>query len=260
MKTVIIEDEHLAARHLQQLLLRQPDVTVEAVLPSVSEAVQWLTANPAPDLIFADIQLSDGLSFEVFAATTVRSPIVFTTSFDEYALQSFALLSLDYLLKPIQAAGLARALDKYAYWRSQVSEQQQVQGAEDQLHKVQQLLAQFAPTQPRYRHRFLLPAGDELLPVASADVAYFYTKNEMVYLVRHDGRKFPIEYNLEQLEKMLDPAAFFRLNRQFLASVPSISKIYSYFVGKLKIELLPPRPEEVLVSRDRAVLLKRWLE
>lgn len=260
MKTVIIEDEHLAARHLQQLILRHPDVTVEAVLPSVSEAVQWLTANPAPDLIFADIQLSDGLSFEVFAATAVRSPIVFTTSFDEYALQSFALLSLDYLLKPIQTAGLARALDKYAYWRNQVTELQQAQGAEDQLHKVQQLLAQFAPDQPRYRHRFLLPAGDELLPVASADVAYFYTKNEIVYLVRHDGRKFPVEYNLEQLEKMLDPAAFFRLNRQVLASVQSIGKIYSYFVGKLKIELLPPRPEEVLVSRDRAVLLKRWLE
>lgn len=260
MKTIIIEDEYLAADHLQQLLRQHPAVEVVAVLTSVREAVHWLTSHPAPELIFADIQLSDGLSFEVFEAVAVRSPIVFTTSFNEYALQSFTLLSLDYLLKPIQARDVTRALDKHAYWRTQATPQQQVQEGEAQLAKVQQLLEQFTPTQPRYRQRFLVENGEQLLPVPVADIAYYFTQHEVVYLVRHDGRKFPLEHKLEALESLLDPAAFFRLNRQYLASPKAIDKIYPYFGSKLKIELLPPQREEVLVSRDRAPLLKRWLE
>ncbi|MDF7814103.1 LytTR family DNA-binding domain-containing protein [Hymenobacter sp. YC55] len=260
MKTIIIEDEDLAARHLQSLLRKHPTVEVEAVLPSVAEAVDWLLNNPAPELIFADIQLDDGLSFEVFDAVPVRSPIIFTTSFDEYALQSFALLSLDYLLKPIQATDIARALEKHTYWLSKATTQEKVQDSDAQLLKMQQLLEQLAPTQSRYRHRLLVTAGEELLPVAVDDIAYFYTLHDIVYLVRHDGRKFPLENKLEQLEKQLDPALFFRLNRQYLASLKAIGRIYSYFAGKLKIELLPPRQEEVLVSRDRVPLFKRWLQ
>ena len=230
------------------------------MLPSVAQAVQWLGNNATPELIFSDIQLEDGLSFEVFDAVTVNAPIIFTTSFNEYALQAFKLLSLDYLLKPIQAADVARALEKHAYWLAQATPQQQAQDGETQLLKVQQLLEQFAPTQPRYRQRFLVTAGEQLLPVAVEEVAYFYTLHEVVYLVRHDGRKFNLEHKLEKLESMLDPAMFFRLNRQYLASLKAIDKIYSYFAGKLKIELLPPRAEEILVSRDRAPQLKNWLE
>jgi two-component system LytT family response regulator len=125
---------------------------------------------------------------------------------------------------------------------------------------MQQLLEQLAPTQARCKHRLLLTVGEELLPVAVDEVAYFYTHHEIVYLVRHDGRKFHLENKLEQLEKQLDPALFFRLSRQYLSSLKAIGKIYSYFAGKLKIDLLPPRPEEVLVSRDRAPLFKRWLK
>jgi DNA-binding LytR/AlgR family response regulator len=260
MRTIIIEDEELAARHLQNLLRKHPNVGVEAVLPSVVEAVYWLQHNPVPELIFADIQLDDGLSFEIFDAVAVRCPIIFTTSFDEYALQSFALLSLDYLLKPIQAADIKRALEKHAYWLTQATTQEKVHDGDAQLLKVQQLLEQFAPTRPRYRHRLLVTVGEELLPVAIYEIAYFYTLHEMVYLVRHDGRRFTLENKLEQLEKQLDPALFFRLNRQYLSSLKAIGKIYSYFSGKLKIDLLPPRQEEVLVSRDRAALFKRWLE
>ena len=260
MRTVIIEDEPLAAQHLQHLLRKHPHVAVEAVLPSVAQAVEWLGRHPAPALLFADIQLEDGLSFEVFDAVAVNAPIIFTTSFDEYALQAFKLLSLDYLLKPIQAADVARALEKHAYWLAQATPQQQVQEDAAQLRKVQQLLEQFAPVRPRYRQRFLVTAGEQLLPVAVEEVAYFYTLHEVVYLVRHDGRKFHLEHRLEKLESLLDPALFFRLNRQYLVSLKSIDKIYSYFAGKLKLELLPARAEEVLVSRDRAPLLKRWLE
>jgi len=260
MKTIIIEDEHLAATHLQQLLRQHPAVEVVAVLPSVREATQWLTNHPAPELIFADIQLSDGLSFKVFEAVAVRSPIIFTTSFNEYALQSFTLLSLDYLLKPIQARDVARALDKHAYWRAQATPQEQVREGEARLAKVQQLLEQFTQPQSRYRQRFLVEHGEQLLPVPVADIAYCFTQHEVVYLVRHDGRKFPLDHKLETLESLLDPAAFFRLNRQYLASPQAIDKIYPYFGSKLKIELLPPQREEVLVSRERAPLLKRWLE
>jgi DNA-binding LytR/AlgR family response regulator len=229
------------------------------VVPSVAAGVEWLRSHPAPDLIFSDIQLEDGLSFEIFDAVPVRAPLIFTTSFNEYALKAFQLLSVDYLLKPIQAKDLARALEKHAYWLTQTPAPAQPDG-EAQLLKMQQLLAQFAPAQPSYRQRFLLTAGEQLLPVAVEEIAYFYTLNEVVYLVRHDGRKFPLEHNLEKLESLLDPAKFFRLNRQYLASLKAIDKIHSHFLGKLKLELLPPRPDEVLVSRDRAPLFKRWLE
>jgi two-component system LytT family response regulator len=259
MNTLLIEDEHLAATHLQNLLRKHPDVHVVAVVPSVAAGVEWLRSYPAPDLIFSDIQLEDGLSFEIFDAVPVRAPLIFTTSFNEYALKAFQLLSVDYLLKPIQAKDLARALEKHAYWLTQAPAPAQPDG-EAQLLKMQQLLAQFAPAQPSYRQRFLLTAGEQLLPVAVEEIAYFYTLNEVVYLVRHDGRKFPLEHNLEKLESLLDPAKFFRLNRQYLASLKAIDKIHSHFLGKLKLELLPSRSDEVLVSRDRAPLFKRWLE
>ncbi len=260
MNTLLIEDERLAVTHLQNLLRKHPAVRVVAVVPSVAAGVEWLRSHPAPDLIFSDIQLEDGLSFEIFDAVPVRAPLIFTTSFDEYALKAFQLLSLDYLLKPIQAKDLARALEKHAYWLAQAPAPQQQQAGEAQLLKMQQLLTQLAPTKPSYRQRFLLPAGEQLLPVAVAEIAYFYTLHEVVYLVRHDGRKFTLEHNLEKLESLLDPAKFFRLNRQYLASLQAIGQIHSHFAGKLKLALLPPRPDEVLVSRDRAPLFKRWLE
>jgi len=258
MTTLLIEDERLAASHLQNLLRKHPTVQVVAVVPSVAAGTEWLRSHPAPDLIFADIQLEDGLSFEIFDAVPVRAPLIFTTSFNEYALKAFQLLSVDYLLKPIQAKDLARALEKHAYWLPQGPAPQL--DSEAQLLKMQQLLAQFAPNLPSYRQRFLITAGEQLLPVAVEDIAYFYTLNEVVYLVRHDGRKFPLEHNLEKLESLLDPAKFFRLNRQYLASLKAIGNIYNHFSGKLKIELLPSRPDGVLVSRERTPLFKRWLE
>lgn len=258
MNALLIEDERLAATHLQNLLRKHPDVQVVAVVPSVAAGIEWLRQHPVPDLIFADIQLEDGLSFEIFEAVPVRAPLIFTTSFNEYALKAFQLLSVDYLLKPIQAKDLSRALGKHAYWLAQASAPPS--DSEAQLLKMQQLLAQFAPAIPSYRQRFLITAGEQLLPVAVEEIAYFYTLNEVVYLVRHDGRKFTLEHNLEKLEGLLDPAKFFRLNRQYLASLRAIGKIHSHFLGKLKLELLPARPDEVLVSRERTPLFKRWLE
>ncbi len=259
MKTLIIEDEILAAERLQDLLLQHSSVEIVTVLHSVSDARDWFNQHPAPDLIFADIQLTDGLSFEIFEAVPVASPIIFTTSFDEYALQAFSLHSLDYLLKPIKPADLVRALDKYDFWQTQ-SQSTQQQQSERQLLKMQQMLEQLAPNRPTYRQRFLVTTGEQLLPVSVAEVAYFYTAHELVYLVRQDGRKFTVDYNLERLETMLDPTQFFRLNRQYLSSMNAIAKINQYFAGKLKLDLQPDAKQEVLVSRERSPALKRWLE
>lgn len=259
MKALIVEDEPLAAERLQDLLLKHPSVAVLAVLNSVAETTDWLAQNPAPDLIFADIQLTDGLSFEIFDAVPVSSPIVFTTSYDEYALKAFSLHSLDYLLKPIKPADLARAVDKYDFWRSQ-SQSTQQQQSEVQLLKMQQMFEQLAPNRQTYRQRFLVTTGEQLLPIAVSEIAYFHTAHELVYLVREDGRKFSVDYNLERLETMLDPAQFFRLNRQYLSSMKAITRINSYFAGKLKLDLKPDTGQEVLVSRERSPALKRWLE
>ncbi|MCC3160471.1 LytTR family DNA-binding domain-containing protein [Hymenobacter sp. 15J16-1T3B] len=259
MRAVLIEDEAPAAQRLTQLLGQHPDVQVEVRLASVEEAVAWFASHPAPDLIFADIQLADGLSFEIFDAVAVRSPIVFTTSYDEYALQAFSLHSVDYLLKPINAGQLGRALGKYQFWQQQEpARQQQLSNA--QLLQMQQLLDALPLSPPRYRQRFLVSTGEQLLPVPVGEVAYFFTAHELVYLVRRDGRRFPVDYKLDQLEKLLDPAQFFRVNRQYLAAMPAVEKIYTYLGGKLKLELLPAAGEEVLVSRERAPALKRWLE
>lgn len=259
MRAVLIEDEAPAAQRLTQLLRQHPEVELQARLASVEEAVGWLGQHPAPDLIFADIQLSDGLSFEIFDAVPVRSPIVFTTSYDEYALQAFSLHSVDYLLKPINAQHLRRALDKYSFWQQQTPAQQQTL-SNTQLVQMQQLLDALPMSPPRYRQRFLVGAGEQLLPVPVQEVAYFYTAHEIVYLVRRDARRFAIDYKLDQLEKLLDPAQFFRVNRQYLVPMPSVARIYTYLGGKLKLELQPAAPDEVLVSRERAPALKRWLE
>ena len=261
MRALVIEDEPLAAQHLQSLLRRHPAVVVEAVLPSVAEALHWLGSHAAPDLIFADIQLQDGLSFEIFEALPVPCPLVFTTSFDEYALRAFQLLSLDYLLKPILAADLARALGKYPYLAGPDASGPAPAAQEGaQLHQMQQLLEHYAPTQARYRQRFLVTAGEQLLPVPVEEIAYFFTQHDVTYLVRYDARKFVLEHKLEKLESLLAPTQFFRLNRQYLVSLRAIAKIVTHFAGKLKIELNPPRAEEVLVSRERVTVLKRWLE
>jgi DNA-binding LytR/AlgR family response regulator len=259
MRAILIEDEAPAARRLTQLLAQHPGVEIETCLTSVEEAVAWFSTHPAPDLVFADIQLADGLSFEIFDTVAVRSPIIFTTSYDEYALQAFSLHSVDYLLKPISAAHLRRALGKYEAWHQQPPAQQQAL-SDAQLVQMQQLLDALPLSPPRYRQRFLVSTGEQLLPVPVAEVAYFFTAHEMVYLVRRDGRRFAIDYKLDQLEKLLDPTTFFRVNRQYLVPLPSVEKIHTYLGGKLLLELKPAASEEVLVSRERAPALKRWLE
>ena len=255
MKTLIIEDEYPAAERLEKLIHKvDTDIKIVAVLGSIEAAGKWLASNPPPDLIFSDIQLSDGLSFQIFEQFSVKTPIIFTTSYDEYAVKAFKVKSIDYLLKPIKLQELEAALAKFR-------EMQKAFSPTDYALKVESLLDNLQLTGPRkYKTRFLVKQHDQLVPVSQEEIAYFVTANEMVCLVRKDGKQFLVDYTLEELEKLLDPQYFFRLNRQFISAMPAIVKIHNYFNGKLKLELKPDTTDEVLVSREKAQVFKEWME
>ena len=254
MKTLIIEDEYPAAERLARLI-QKTDKSMEVldVLDSIEAARRWFATHQAPDLIFSDIQLSDGLSFVIFDEIDIKSPIIFTTSYDEYAIKAFKVKSIDYLLKPIKQAELAAAVQKYRELTSPGFMQ-------EYGLKIQSLLDVLPMTEKKYKTRFLVRQHDQLLPVFQEDIAYFFTTNELVCLVCKDRQQYLVDYTLEELEKLLDPAHFFRLNRQFITSLPAVRKIHKYFNGKLKLDLVPDPEQEVLISREKASVFKDWLE
>ncbi len=254
MKTIIIEDEYPAAERLGQLLGKlDTPVEVLTVQQSVSGAVRWLTENRPPDLIFSDIQLSDGLSFQIFDAIPASSPIVFTTSYDEYAIKAFKVKSIDYLLKPIKLPELQAAVNKFR-------QMQPAARSGNYALKIESLLDSLPVPGKKYKNRFLVKQHEQLLPIAREEIAYFFASNGLVCLVRHDGRQFMVDYTLEELENLLEPAHFFRLNRQFIATLPSIAQIHTYFNGKLKLDLQPRMAGEVIVSREKVPAFKEWIE
>lgn len=255
MKYLVIEDEQLAARRLLHLL-RQADPAAEvvAVLRSVQEVREWLAAAPAvPDLILADIQLGDGLSFELFEQLPVTAPIVFTTSYDAYAIQAFKLRSIDYLLKPVKLEELQAALAKLRDLRAYFA-------PPDTGRRLETLVDSLALTQGRYKTRFLVGKSTQLLPLNTAQVAYFQSRHEVTTLVADDGRRFAVDYTLDNLERLLDPHLFFRASRQLLLQARAVRVIHAHFNGKLKLDLLPETGEEALVSRDKAGAFRAWLE
>jgi len=255
MKVLIIEDEYPAAERLEKLI-HKADASVEivGVLGSIEAAGKWITSNPLPDLIFSDIQLSDGLSFQIFEQFSIKTSIIFTTSYDEYAIKAFKVKSIDYLLKPIKLQELEAAIAKFR-------EMQKAFSPTDYALKMESLLDNLQLSdQKKYKTRFLVKQHDQLVPVSQEEIAYFLTANEMVCLVRKDGKQFLVDYTLEELEKLLNPQYFFRLNRQFISAMPAITKIHTYFNGKLKLELRPDTPHEVLVSREKAQTFKEWME
>jgi DNA-binding LytR/AlgR family response regulator len=254
MKALIIEDEYPAAERLTKLI-HKADATIEilAILDSIEAAKRWFASHTAPDLIFSDIQLSDGLSFAIFEEIDVKSPIIFTTSYDEYAIKAFKVKSIDYLLKPIKPYELVAAINKF-------KETQVAFSANDYTLKMQSLLDSLPMAGRKYKTRFLVQQQGQLLPIPQEQIAYFFTANEMVCLVRSDNRQFLVNYTLEELEKLLNPAYFFRLNRQYIAALPAVQKIHTYFNGKLKLELHPEPSHEILISREKAPFFKEWIE
>ena len=256
IRLLIIEDEPLAADRLQKQLEKlELSIQVLAVLESVSQANNWISQNPSPDLILSDIQLGDGISFQIFEKQILTCPIIFTTSYDEYAIRAFKVQSIDYLLKPVKQEELEKALQKFLVHQSTSLAPWQ------EFHKKMGLImSQIEKPRVEYKERFVVKQADQLIPISTSEIAYFFTRNDWVCLSTLSGKQHLIDFKLEELSEMVDPKQFFRLNRQFLASATAIQKAHNHLNGKLKLDLLPATDEEVFVSREKAQSFKIWWE
>ena len=249
-KILIIEDEKPNADRLKRLLLKlRPSAEILSVEESVSSAVNWLTNNDVPDLIMMDIRLSDGLSFEIFNRFDVKTPVIFTTAYDEYAVKAFKYNSVDYLLKPIEEEELENALKKYESSKeiSPFSET-----------AIEGLLNYIQPKE--YRKRFLLAHRDGYKTVLAEDILYFYTEHGVSKTMLKTGMIETVPQTLEELEKQLDPKVFFRANRQFIIHIDSVIHVLNHFNGKLKLELKKQPEIDVIVSREKASIFKTWMD
>lgn len=264
LTVLILEDEAPAADRLRRLLAQAaPQAQVLAVLDTVATALAWLAAHPAPSLILSDVQLADGLSLDVFAQAVVPSPVVFTTAYDQYALRAFEANSVAYLLKPVKLPELQAALAKLRHWGGGEMGNETAGGppaAPSHHLAIERLLDALPRPQRSYKERFLVRQGEALLPLPAPEVAWFQSRHEQTTLAALDGRRFVVEYTLEELERLLDPARFCRLNRQVLAQLPAVRRLLPHLGGKLLVELHPAPAGDVLVSKERAPLVKRWLE
>ncbi len=254
MTTIIIEDEKPAARLLQRKL-EKLQINVTVLLHSVEEAIEWFSNHPHPDLIFLDIQLSDGLSFAIFEAVEIKSAIIFTTAYDEYALRAFKLNSIDYLLKPIDEDDLEIAVNKY---KSRVPEKapENPSLALD-FQAIKRMLTN--PFEKNYKKRFTLKIGQHLKVISVDEIECFYSENKGTYLHTFDNRDYLLETTLEVLEQELDPAAFYRISRKFIIPLKAIKEIVVYSNSRLKIILPTYKAEEVIVSREKVADFKNWI-
>lgn len=250
IKILIIEDEQSAFENLKGILDQLPqEIEIVAWLQSVEQGNEWFNSHQLPDLIFLDIQLSDDLSFKLFENNQIDAPIIFTTAYNEFAIRAFEVNSIDYILKPIGKEKIERALLKY--------ESQQLKQQAPMLEVLEKLNG--LNSKGNFKERFLINKGDELIVVNTSEIAYFY-RSDASYLVLENGEHHSIKYSLEQLEKILDSKHFYRINRQLIGSIGSISKISLWFNGKLKIELQPKFDDEVFVSREKAQAFKAWID
>lgn len=251
MNVIIIEDEKPAARRLNRML-SELDLEVNTMLHSVNESIEWFHNNEHPDLIFLDIQLSDGLSFEIFDAITIKSAIIFTTAYDEYALKAFKLNSIDYILKPIDEDDLEVAVKKY---KDQLPKQQKIQV---DFEDIKKLLVN--PMDREYKKRFTAKVGQHLKIFSVEDIECFYSENKGTYLHTNDHRNYLIDTTLESLEDELNPKQFFRVSRKFFININAIKDIISYTNSRLKVKLNHFNEQEIIVARERVKEFKNWLE
>lgn len=250
MNIVIVEDEAPAARRLKKLVQDiDKEIDVCAVLDSIEASVDWFAHNPPPDLVLMDIELADGQSFEIFNRVKLSVPVIFTTAYDEFALKAFKVNSIDYLLKPIEQEALEQSIAKFKGLR----------GVATAPHNIEKLLQTMLPPTGG-KNRYLVKTGEKLLSIEKEQVAYFMSEEKMSFLITHTNKKYLLDQSMDELEKTADPHLFFRINRQYLASLSAVAAIHNHFNGKLKLILQPPVKEEVLISRDKAPLFKMWLD
>jgi DNA-binding LytR/AlgR family response regulator len=254
MKVLIVEDEQLAAKRLEKLLLDSTHkIEVLAKLDTVQRAIAWLEEEQHPELIFMDIQLADGLCFDIFDFVQVKCPVIFTTSYDQYAIRAFKVNSIDYLLKPLDPGELYNAINKFHYLDKSYSEKASPQAAA--LQDAIKML-----TQKSYKERFVVKVGEHIKSILVDDINHFVSREKATFAQTTGGRSYILDFTLDQLTEMLDPKQFFRINRQFLISIDGFEDIISYSNKRLKIHLKQDKTMDAIVSRERVQEFKKWLD
>jgi DNA-binding LytR/AlgR family response regulator len=253
-KALIVEDEKLAAEHLQ-MLLNQADIDIEVVglIPSIEEAVTWFACHPIPDLLFLDIQLSDGLSFEIFDHIDITCPVIFTTAYEEYALKAFKVNSIDYLLKPLHAKDLNYAIEQYKKLSSSYKEVQ----SNDLKYRVDNIMKMLTNT---YKSRFVVNVGIHIKSIEVENISYFYSLEKATFIYEKTGKNYDVNYSLEQIEKLVDPKLFFRISRKYVVNIHAIADIISFSNSRIKLKIAHSNDNEIIVSRSKLTEFRKWLE
>ena len=250
IRTLIIEDEQPAANRLEKLLKKlNNEIEVLAVLDTVESALHWFQNNPAPDLIMLDIQLGDGLSFDIFSITKVESYVIFTTAFDEYAIRAFELNSIDYLLKPVSETKLSVSIDKFRKFQ-----------ALSQTLNIQKLLETIENRNDKFKKRFVVSIANKIKVIEAGEIAYLFSREKNTFLCTVDNHQYPLEFSLDSLEEILNPEIFFRVNRQYIVQYRVINRISILSKSRIRIDILPAAAEEILVSTGRTTEFRHWLD
>ncbi|GGX09300.1 LytR/AlgR family response regulator transcription factor [Aquimarina muelleri] len=251
MTAIIVEDENIASRRLANLIKElAPEIEITGQITSVENGLHWFKNNPLPDLIFLDIQLNDGYGFDILDTLEDHPPVIFTTAYNEYAIRGFKYNGLDYLLKPIDKNDLKNALVKYRKNNTDVHK------SIDE-YKFEHIKSLFSK---EYKRRFMIKIGNQFNTFNVDDIAYFKSHEGVIFLHSHLGKKYPIEYSIDQLEDILNPIHFFRINRKFMVSVKAVIEIHSYFNSRLLLKLNPQNEDQIIVSRERTSNFKKWLD
>lgn len=255
MKVLIIEDEKPAARRLERLLANQKtQIEVLDKIDSVKGAVKWFGGNSNPDVVFMDIQLADGLSFEIFEHVEISAPIIFTTAYDEYALKAFKVNSIDYLLKPIDEDELQAAFDKLNNLIHKDASLPLPFNSVDQIAQAMSMLTR------QYKNRFIIKIGEHIKAISIDDILFFFSRDKGTYCTTSNGKNYLLDYPLGELVNMLDPEKFFQISRKFIISLKAVDDMVSFSNSRLKIVLKHSDDEDVIVSRERVQDFKRWLD
>lgn len=248
MKVLIIEDEEPASIRLEKILKEvEPTIEIVDVIVSVKSAIKWFKNNACPDLVMVDIQLADGISFDIFKEVEVNCPLVFTTAFNQYAIEAFKVNSVDYLLKPVKKNELSAAITKF---------KKQYQKND---FNYQAIMDAFSAQKPEYQKRLIVRFGEQIKAIEVDQVAYLFVENKITYLYTKSKLQYPVDHNLDELEKILDPTLFFRINRQFIVSIYAIEKMVTYTKARVKLTLTPSANQDTVVSAERSADFKVWL-
>ncbi|MEM7548682.1 MAG: LytTR family DNA-binding domain-containing protein [Bacteroidota bacterium] len=252
MKVLIVEDEAPAFRRLEKILLEiDPAIEIVEVMDSVDDTVSWMKNHAWPDLALMDIQISDGISFNIFEKIKVECPVIFTTAFDEYLLRAFKVNSIDYLLKPIKKEELKSALDKYKNFK---------QAFGNEGIDINELIQKISHTEQKFKSRFLVKQGEKMLAIKTEDIVCFQSRHGVVHIVTRNDKKYLSDFTLDDLSNQLDPNFFYRANRQFLINANYVEAVHKHFKGKLQVDLNHFSEEPILVSSEKATAFKQWLD